>query len=157
MGIFTKIGRLNSMAQSVKNILDAYFSSQENWKIQLLKNWDTIIGKLKDHVCLEKVYDDTVVLGVYNSHWMQELYLLSNVILKTINDALDKPRIKKIRFKHIETKKKKIEKKEIKSVQSDVQISMIVSRKELVALEKISDEQLRSVLYDFLMRCYRER
>lgn len=146
-----------SMAQSVKTILDSYFSSQENWKIQLLNNWDTIIGKLKDHVCLEKIYNDALILGVYNSHWMQELYLLSHVILKTINDALDKPRIKKIHFKFIETKKKKRESKQTKSVQLQPETSIIIARKDLLALEKISDEQLRSVLHDFLIRCYRER
>ena len=145
------------MPQSIKNILDTYFSGQANWKIKLLKNWDTIIGKLKNQVCLEKVYDDTVILGVYDGHWMQELYLLSNVILKTINDALDKPRIKKIRFKLVDIKKEKPKKKEEKSVQSEVQTSIIVSRSELKTLEKIEDTQLRSVLYDFLMRCTRER
>ena len=145
------------MPQSIKNILDSYFSGQENWKIKLLKNWDAIIGKLKKQVRLEKVYDDTVILGVYDGHWMQELYLLSNVLLKTINDALDKPRIKKIRFKLVDTKKEKTPIKEEKSVQSDVQTSIIVSRSELKTLEKIEDPQLRSVLYDFLMRCTRER
>lgn len=145
------------MSQPIKNILDLYFSGQENWKIMLLKNWNTIIGKLNNRVCLEKVYDDTVILGVYDGHWMQELYMLSNVILKTINDALDKPRIKKIRFKLIEIKKDTKKKSQVKSVQIDMQTSILVSGKELATLEKIEDQQLRSVLYDFLIRCTRER
>lgn len=145
------------MSQSIKTILDAYFSAQENWKIGLLKNWGTIIGKLNKQVCLEKVYDDTVILGVYDGHWMQELYLLSNVLLKTINNALDQPRIKKIRFKLVETKKIKAPIEKAKSVQFDTQTSIIVSRKEMKSLDTIEDTQLRSALYDFLIRCNRER
>lgn len=145
------------MSQPIKTIIDAYFSNQENWKISLLKNWETIIGNLKSRVRLEKVYDDTVILGVYDGHWMQELYLLSNVLLKTINQSLDQPRIKKIRFKLVDTKKTQIKDFTKKYVQSDIQTSIIVTGNELKTLDNVDDPHLRSVLYDFLMRCTRER
>lgn len=146
-----------TMTKSIKNILDSYFSDQENWKITLLKNWDSILGNLNKQVRLEKVYDDTVILGVYDGHWMQELYMLSHVLMQTINGALDKPRIKKIRFKLVDTKKAAGPIKQQKSVQPETQTSIIVSGSELKTLDTIKDPQLRSALYDFLMRCTRER
>jgi len=87
------------MAKPIKNILDSFLKTNNSWKAQLLQDWPKIIGKLQDKVSIEKVQDSTLVLSVADACWLQELYLLSPVLLKTINQKLDRPRIKRLRFK----------------------------------------------------------
>jgi hypothetical protein len=131
-------------------------AEQPNWKCSLLQQWKTIVGNLHSKVTLEKVLDDTLILGVYDSCWLQELYLLSPVLIKRINATLDQPRIKQVRFKQIAY-----------STQSATQSSptrtsiapkhSTLSPRERQALQHIADEELRAALKSFLMRCYREK
>src|SRR5690349_13440966 len=95
------------MTIQIKNILEDILGQGNNnsWQLHLIKNWSSIIGKLSTKVKLEKISNDTIVLGVYDSCWMQELYLLSDELLKKINSKLDEPKIKQIRFKQIGFKK----------------------------------------------------
>lgn len=142
------------MPKELKNVLHTLLPQNDNWKVQLLSNWETILGNLKTKVHLEKIYEDTLVLGVYESCWMQELYLLSHVLLQNINQKLDQPRIKHLRFKKVGLRKKtqrftaQNEKKVYKPV--------VLNAKENKALAALPDEQLRCVLEKFLIRCYQE-
>lgn len=142
------------MTAPIKNFLTTYLAHEKNWKAQLLANWQTIIGNLGSRVTLEKIHEDLLVLGVNDSSWLQELYLLSPVILETINASLDQPRIKQLRFKQIGRKKqtKKIDEKKLE------QLSTInLKKKEEIALDAIQDEQLREFLKKYLIRCYQEK
>ncbi|MCA9770283.1 DUF721 domain-containing protein [Candidatus Dependentiae bacterium] len=143
------------MIHSIKSILHSFFDTHNTWKSQLLEEWPSIIGDLKGQVQLEKINDDNLILGVRDSSWMQELYFLSDVLLKTINNKLDQPRIKKIRFKtmsHNQCTKKNIPKKKLEACKV-----VTLSQKEQLALEKIGDAQLRIALELFLVRCYQEQ
>src|SRR6266404_8990222 len=91
----------------LKEILQSIINPEKNWKTDLLYRWNEIVGPLHNKVRIEKIYDDTLILGVFHSCWMQELYLLSPLLIKTINKKLDQPYIKEIRFKHIGVKKTK--------------------------------------------------
>ena len=82
-------------------------SPQNSWKHELLQNWHTIFGNLGTKITLEKIYDTTIVLGVYDSCWMHELYLLSPLLVDKINENLDQHRIKQVRFKQTGIKKVK--------------------------------------------------
>lgn len=140
------------MAIAIKNILDNIFSNQNDWRIQLLRQWDTIVGNLKTRVRLEKIYNDTLVIGVYESHWMQELFLLSKVLIDSINRHLDEPRITNLRFKIVETKigyKQLIQKTNI----NDSEIIFNPNPQQSEALKKINDNQLAIALTLFLERC----
>ncbi len=64
------------MGLPVKAFLTQYIPKQQDWKIKLLNNWEQIIGNLSQHVTIIKVLEDTIVLGVYDAAWMQELYML---------------------------------------------------------------------------------
>ena len=143
------------MTVPIKNILNNLFNAQNNWQMQLLNNWPTILGSIKAKVQLLKIHEDTLVLGVLDSCWLQELYLLTPLILQTINEKLDRPRIKKLRFKAIGTPDKKI-KKEIPQKKTATKI-IHLSPYEEQTLAQISDEQLRQVLREYLIRCYREK
>lgn len=143
------------MVTPVKKILDALLGQGNNWQIQLLNNWPTIVGSIRTKVQLLKIQEDTLIIGVMDSCWMQELYLLSPLLIKTINEKLDRPRIKNLRFKTVGI----ADKKEKREVPSKKIVSKIVqlSAREQETLKNIQDEQLRQVLKDYLIRCHREK
>jgi len=139
--------------QNVKNILDSLLQPnihKEAWKINLIKNWPTIIGSLHEKVSLQKINATSVVLGVYDSSWIQELYLLSKLILKKINSNLDRPRIETLRFQCIE-KKEHIVKKQAPTQQTEQKRAL--KPHESLALQKIHDPQLSAALQSLLQRC----
>jgi len=139
----------------VKNILQSYLAQNDaDWKLSLLKSWPEIIGSLGNKVAIEKVHDDTVVLSVYDSCLMQELYLLSPVLINSINKKLDQPRIKQVRFKQAGRKKEKkvVAPPKIREPEKEIHLSS----REKQALTTIEDPALRAALKAFRIRCYRE-
>ena len=108
-------------------------TQNDNWKVKLLSNWHIVVGDLSSKVTIEKIQKDSLTLGVRDSCWLQELYLISPVLLKTINQTLDHSRIKQLRFKVIGIKKKT---KKKKSTQISIQKNVILKQREKNALEK---------------------
>lgn len=143
------------MVMPIKTILEGLLNNSENWQLQLLHHWPTIVGSIRTKVQLLKIQDDTLIIGVIDSCWLQELYLLSPLLLKTINEKLDRPRIKKLRFKAVGIADKK-EKKE-SPIKKIVSHTVQLSHQEQARLKEIPDEQLREVLKDYLIRCHREK
>lgn len=138
----------------LKDLLSRTF--QATWKTKLLTEWPEIMGNLADKVTIEKIYDDNLVLGVHDTSWLHELYMLSPVLIKTINSYLEKPYIKSVRLKHATTPKK----------QSPTLTPLVVSQtpqpvlltpKEHKALHIIKDTELQEVLKTFLYRCRQEK
>lgn len=144
-----------TMTKSIKDLLPTILKEQDNWKFNLLSSWQEIFGTLSSKVHLEKIQEDTLILGVQDSCWLQELYLLSPVLLKTINKTLDQPRIKHLRFKTIGIKKEK-QRTELKKKQTQ-QIEMQLSATEQKALQLLKDKQLSQALKNYLLRCHREK
>ncbi|HEV2601129.1 MAG TPA: DciA family protein [Candidatus Babeliales bacterium] len=142
------------MTKNIKSIVELLICPKQHWKMALLNNWTDIIGNLAAHVSIETIYDDTIILVVQDSCWMQELHLLSNLILKKINKNLDTPHIKHLRFKQIGIQKKKSIKREKKTVHYAKQVTLSSPEKD--ALQKIKDPHLSSALEQFLIRCYQE-
>lgn len=139
--------------QNIDNILNSLLKPskrQESWKLNLIKNWPTIIGSLHEKVSLQRINATSVVLGVYDSGWIQELYLLSKLILKKINKGLDKPRIETLRFQCIE-KKEQITKTKSMSLKQKKKITL--KPQESFALKKINDPELSDALQGFLQKC----
>lgn len=143
------------MAVPLKNILDLFLARQNNWQLSLLQNWPTIIGSIKTRVELLKIYDDTLVIGVLDSCWLQELYLLTPLLLQTINEKLDQPRIKKLRFKSLGIIDKPVKKETLIKKTSTKKVILNAQDQEILA--NVQDEQLRKVLKDYLVRCYQEQ
>jgi len=141
------------MAKKIKNVIDTVFTQQNNWKIQLLQNWPAIIGKLKSKVRLEKINKDSLVLGVYDSCWLQELYLLSPILLKRINEKLENGSFKKLHFKQVGIHKSKNVKKYKKG--EDKKTIITLTNKEKETLKKIDDPDLSDALKKFLLRCHK--
>lgn len=143
------------MFKSLKSVLDSSFSlSTNSWKTKLLTEWPTIVGNLNDKITLEKIHGDTLIIGVYETSWLQELYMLSSVLIKTINSHLDKPYIKRIRLKYA-TKNNTPS-----SLTKTKKMPPVIERKKITlnALEsrtllKIKDKDMREALHLFLSRC----
>jgi len=143
------------MATPIKTFLHSLLQKEASWKVKLLQSWPSVIGKLHTKVKLEKIQETTLVLSVADSCWLQELYLLSPVLLKTINEKLDRPRIKRLRFKQAGIKEKKKKKAAPKRKKSVKQIQL--NKTEQQALHKIDDKQLSALLEKFLKRCHQEK
>ena len=142
------------MTKPLKDLLSTIFA-HDSWKYELLSKWKTIMGAISSKARIEKILDDTIVLAVENSCWMQELYMLSPILIKTINQNLDKPRIKQLRFKKagIFREKKAVVKKN-KQTQLPGNIDLTIRQKK--ALADIEDKELRNSLEKFLIRCQGE-
>jgi hypothetical protein len=143
------------MTKQLKHFLPTFVKTDDSWQLQLLSNWDKIVGNLKTRVTLEKITADTLVIGVYDACWMQELYLLSPLLLNTINQNLDQPRIKQLRFKRAVARKQK---KVITTEQPEPVTALpSLTAKEQAALATIKDPHLRYALHQFLIRCHKEK
>ena len=140
------------MTRPLKDFLHLFVQNQNDWKIKLAQEWQSTLGPLSAQVTLEKIDKDTAILGVYDSCWMQELYLLSPLLLKTINTTLDQPHIKQLRFKKAERKQPKEEPQKKAYTPKQVTLSHIEEH----ALDLVEDSSLRYVLKTFLIRCYQE-
>lgn len=141
------------MAVYLKDLLNKIVHPEKNWKTNLLYQWHDIVGSLHSKVRIEKIYDDTLILGVFNSCWMQELYLLSPLLIKTINEKLDQPYIKQLRFKYVNIK---ISKKNSKTSHTKKNKDIKLTKEDERTLAKITDPTLRDALKAFRMRCYQE-
>ncbi len=145
------------MALHIKTLLGSFLQpNNQKWKVDLLQNWPQIMGSLARNVTIIKIYQNTIILGTYDSCWLQELYLLSPMILETINQNLDRPRIKQVRFKQIG--RPQIEQAKPAEYKNETQKKPVsLTSKEQETLQKISDPRLRATLKSFLIRCHRER
>ena len=143
------------MAPLIKDLIHTILPSDRDWKLKLLQEWSSIMGNLSSHVRLEKIQEDCLILGVYDSSWMQELYLLTPFLLQTINEKLDQPRIKQLRFKYVSSFKK--EKKAFSSFSAKAHATITLTKQEENALDAIGDPELKKALRSFLVRCYGEK
>ena len=146
--------KIYNMAMYLKELLHALINPHKNWKTDLLYRWHDIIGSLHSKVRIEKVYDDTLVLGVFHSCWMQELYLLSPLLMRTINEKLDQPYIKQIHFKHVGLKN--LKKNNCKPSTAKKKKEVTLTKEDECTLAKVADPALRDALKAFRIRCYQE-
>ena len=142
------------MAKTLETLIDAFFSKTDHWKITLIKNWPSIAGKLHEHVSIEKITDTMIILTVSNSCLMQELYHLSDLLLEKINQTLDQPRIKNVRFK-LKSEKKKRTKTKIPHRKKRTS-EPTLQKSDITSLRVIKDPELKAALKNFRLRCYRE-
>ncbi len=140
------------MTVAIKKLLDSLLTcSQSDWRLTLLQKWEQLAGPLHKRVRFEKVEDDVLILGVYDVHWMQELYLLSRTICNQLNTALGGTYIRQIKFKLIEPHKITI--KQSDPVTKDIAYQEhTLTAAESQALAAVKDEDLRKSLYLFYNR-----
>lgn len=122
-----------------------------------MHEWATIVGPLHVRICLERITDDaTLIVGVHDTHWMQELYYLSHELRDTINTALGKAWVKHIKFvmsKRLRVKQphgRRLVQLTIAEKKKSAPQRRPLSPKQLAALRAITDVELRESLSDLL-------
>ena len=140
------------MSYHINQLLNSCLPSHK-WELQLVQKWPTIIGDLQQHVHIEKMHDNTIVLGVYDSSWLQELYMLSPLLLKKINTNLTNHTIHYLRFKQTTKKYIRHKEKSFHSNQTEKPATLSIHHEK--ALTNINDDDLRTMLIRFLARCQR--
>ena len=145
------------MAQQIKQLLNHFLARQnaENWQLYLMQHWRTIVGDLHIRMNIENISGDTLIIGVYDPHWMQELYLLSSVLRETINDSLEQAYVKRIRFVLAKRRDGKAELAVKKVAQKVIIKNKIITDRQYTALSAVKDEKLQHILQDFLQYCRR--
>ncbi len=143
------------MAVLLKELVPSILGTRVDWRTSLLSQWDSLVGSLKTRVRLEKIQEDTLIIGVYESHWMQELYLLSDVLIDSINQFLGEPRIKQLRFKLVEERKFTSRKLTVRKRANFIirSTSVELTHEQSRALTQIPDGQLKDALIQFWARC----
>ena len=137
------------MPLMLKTVIDTLLEKQSDWRFIILRNWDTIMGPLHSKVCVEKISDDTIFLGVYDSAWMAELQSLLRLMIKNANNVLKKPYIKALKLRL--TARKPIIKRGGTVVPPKPTIVLTEVQKQ--ALARIKDPQLQDALKLLLARC----
>ncbi len=138
------------MTVQLKDILPRIMQ-KDDWRINLARRWDAVVGSLQTKIRLEKTYDSTAVIGVYEAHWMQELYLLTDELCDAINNVIGQQKITHIRFLLVEERErtqKKTEKREL-----IIPTKVPLSSQQQQALTKITDPALQQAMQDFWFRC----
>lgn len=127
----------------------------DNWRFTLMKEWPTLFGPFSDRVTLEAVRDNTMILGVADSCLMQELYLLSPLIVETIQKTVGTSVIKQVRLKRTDGIMRQKKYTQLPTYTPKKQVSL--TRAELHALELINDTELKEALRNYCIRCHQER
>jgi len=145
------------MAEHVKHYLTSYLSQNaDTWAVSLLRDWEIILGKLAIRMRLEKIQGQTLIIGVYDVHWMHELFLLSRCIIKTINDYLGTAHVEQLKFvmaRKKQTKNKKT--KTITDISHNYKKTITVQQKSYLE-NNIHDHELRTLLKKLLQECVSE-
>lgn len=146
------------MAIQLKDLITTITQqSQQQWQLFLLHHWNAIVGDLHQYMRLEKINaDHSLLIGVYDSTWLQELYYLSPVLLKNINDKLTHPYVTHLRFRYVDKKTYQKNKPFSATVPQDSSRPLTLTAQQHHALVSIHDNDLRQALYKFLVRCTME-
>lgn len=144
------------MAILLNNILEKILNHNNDWRFKLIKNWDKVACGLATRIRLESIFATTVVIGVYEAHWMQELFLLSNIILDNINKVTINYKVTNIKFKLVSADKKINQKKynlNKSCTNSIMRAPAVLNETQKLALKRLNNQDLENVLISFLARC----
>lgn len=149
---------MQPLAKFLENLIFAQATTDnqpEFFKRKLLTNWPEISGKLSTRMCIERVQHQMIVLGVYDTIWIQELYCMSDILLAQINKFIGENYFTELRFRYVNKPKIK-NNKFINNSKSPTIIKPAIIKlttQEQVTLKNITDPELRLALKNFLLRC----
>jgi|SaaInlLV_10m_DNA_2_1039722.scaffolds.fasta_scaffold00637_7 hypothetical protein len=148
------------MSEQIGKLLLDVIPKQHRWKMDLFQNWNSIIGSLSDKVRIESINGSSLILGVMHPAWAQELFLMSHVFKNKINNALRDDKIKDIKFRTIDFKKKHPKDIQRGNCLSTVDMlckSYVVTDLERKKFLNIENSDLREALEKFYVRCKTRR
>ncbi len=146
---------MKKITQLVDQILSR---SEHDWHIKLRAEWSTIMGDLSRRARLERINGSTVIIGVYDSHWMHELHALSRMILQRMNAALHSlyPEgfvLTAVRCIWVAKKELKNKKSPVSFEQAQEPVSKKPSLHAIKTVQKIADKELQNSLLAYYQRC----
>jgi hypothetical protein len=151
----------HSVIDQAPAILVNAIPKEHRWKIRLFQGWHHVIGQLGDKVRIEKIYNNTLVLGVSHPSWAQELLMLSSILRKKVNDVLEEDRIKTIRFSSASFRTPPVKHDTTASSHRTCVASQPplqpLNDEERAHLATIPNEELRCALEHFYVHCKRRR
>lgn len=142
------------MPTAIAQLLATLIKPSHSWHLTLFSNWHSIMGTLSSKAVIEQIEGAVVTIGVYDACWLQELYLLTPLLRDRINQMLDQPEVKEIRFKRI-VKKKERNRPHEKKITPKQAPALPLTSSEKDALKTIVDQDLQHALITFRTRCQR--
>jgi len=144
---------MKPLTQLVNQLLSR---TEHDWQVKLRAEWSTIMGDLSRRARLERINGSTVVIGVYDSHWMHELHALSRMMLQRMNNALHKLYPEGFTLTAIRciwvVKKEKQNNKPIRVTVRPVSTSK-PSLQALKTVQKLASKELQDGLLAYYQRC----
>jgi predicted lipase len=140
------------MATPLGSLLTNLMQQAPSWHFTIFSSWESIMGSLSTKVTVERINNNVITLGVYDSCWLQELYHLSPLLKNRINQALDQPHIKELRFKQINAQqRKKYHAKKDNPVAAVATLPL--TKEEEKVVQTVDDPELQKLLLQFRTRC----
>lgn len=139
------------MAFSLETLMAGILGVDDDWRKRLVKEWPKLVGDLHTRMRFEKISHDVLVIGVYDIHWMHELYMMSPMILEALNNRLGGNYIAKIRFAVVNKTERSCPQSLSKHHES-VSANPLAERQQKM-LAKVKDEQLQEALSKLWYRC----
>lgn len=144
---------ITHMSQPLLFLLQNIIPTEHRWKIELFKNWDAIIGDMRDKVIIQEIKDSVLILAVSHPAWAHELFLLTPLLKQKINSYLANEHIKAIRLR-VKTFGPLVQRgKQIKKTLPMPYLNMQPSQQEQAFLKRVANHELRDALAKFLLRC----
>lgn len=144
------------MAKLIKNLIYKVIPAEHHWKFILFKQWDLIIGTLKNRVTIEKIDGDTLYLSTTHPAWANEILLLAPLLKQKINTCLTSPKIRNIHLKASPNKaKSSIEMAKPMPSQPTAHqpIQSVLTPQEKTILAHLPDKTLQLVIANYFIRC----
>ena len=137
--------------------LPKLINKEQQWKLTLLENWNTLTQDLAAKVVLLSISPNAITLGVTHSIFAQEVSYSSIELRNSINALLPNKPIKNIYIKIIiPPKGKTSERKALKgnvSLQNKPQKQYALTIQEQHKLNNVEDTALKQIMKQFLIRC----
>lgn len=129
--------------------------NSQSWQLKLLAHWPTIMGPAHSRVRIERIQGSTLILGVFDQAWLQELYFLQDAVKQKINNYMQEHVITTIKFKRAEPivglKPYNVPTGIVNEIAPNKIIEITVPERQ--ALAQCKDDELREYLQKYLTRC----
>jgi hypothetical protein len=139
------------MPRLIKELIEHFLThNTSDWQLRLMRQWPDMVGNLHTKMSLEKIEGSVLKIGVYDSHWIPELFMLTPTMVRAINHKLGGTYIASMRFSLKEKKQKSAQRPVTPSI---VYRKVVLTTQQQQMLTTIKDDDLRSALKEYLIRC----
>lgn len=145
------------MIRTVSHLISQVLAPERDWRFALMSRWSDIVGDLDQRMRCEAIQGSRVTIGVYDHHWMQELYCMSPVIKERINAFLraefgfdGKDKVQSLLFRTVQ---RHAASSQPVNNRARMYVKRALTDQEKKALAVLPDAELKKLLEKFLMVC----